>query len=183
MRRTGFLGLSLFLLCAVVVSTLPAFGQEKQPQAKTKPEYDAYLALYNEKDPAKKAPLGEKFITDFKESDFIPNAYTMTIKAYSDSKNWAKVMETADRAVGIPGDDNKWKAYAFEYSMIAGQNANNVDKIISYGDKLLETDPANLNAMITVSAVIPAKLPADEAGKKAALDKASQLASKALEGV
>jgi hypothetical protein len=183
MKRTGYLGISLFLMLALVITALPGFGQEKQPQAKTRPEYDAYLALFNEKDPAKKAPLGEKFITDFKESDFIPNAYTMIIGAYTASKNWAKVMENADKAVALPGADNKLKAYANANAMIAAQNTNNLDKVIQYGEKVLAIDPNELNTMITLSAVIPAKLPADEAGKKAALDKAHDLATKALAGI
>src|SRR6185295_3676655 len=99
MKRTSYLGVSLFLMFALVVSALPGFGQEKTPQAKTRPEYDAYLALYNEKDPAKKAALGEKFITDFKESDYIPNAHNYIIGGYAGAKNWAKVIEAADRAV------------------------------------------------------------------------------------
>src|SRR5262245_54592695 len=179
MRRTGFLGLSLFLLCALVVSALPAFSQEKQPQAKTRPEYDAYLALYNEKDPAKKAPLGEKFITDFKDSEFLLNAHTMIIGAYTGAKTWAKVIEAADRAAALPNADNKLMAYAYANAMIAAQNTNNIDRVISYGEKVLAIDPNDLNTMITLSAVIPAKLPSDEAGKKAALDKASDLATKA----
>ena len=85
MRRTGHLGLSL-LLILVLVSALPGSGlaaQARQPQAKTQPEYNAYLALFNEKDPAKKAELGEKFIADFKESDFVPNAYKMIVGGYA----------------------------------------------------------------------------------------------------
>ena len=183
MRRTGYTGLSLFLLCALMVSALPGFAQEKQPQAKTRPEYDAYLALYMEKDPAKKSALGEKFIADYKDSEFIPNAHTMIIKAYTDEKNWAKVIEAADRAVALPTSDNKLKAYAYANAMIASQNTNNIDKVISYGEKVLAITPDDLNTMITLSAVIPAKLPADAAGKNAALDKASDLATKALSGV
>ena len=183
MKRTGFLGLSLLLLCALVVSALPGFAQEKQPQAKTRPEYDAYLALYNEKEPAKKAALGEKFITEFKDSDFIPNAHTMIVKAYTDEKNWAKVVESADRAAALPNADNKLKAYAYANAMIASQNTNNIDKVISYGEKVLAITPDDLNTMITLSAVIPMKLPTDAAGKTAALDKANDLATKALAGV
>src|SRR5207253_6802505 len=98
-------------------------------------------------------------------------------------KNWAKVIEAADRAVTVPGVDDKFKAYAYANAMIASQNTNNIDKVISYGDKVLAIDPNDLNTLITLSAVIPAKLPADEAGKKAALDKAQDLATKALTGV
>jgi len=162
---------------------MPGLGQAKQPQAKTPQEYDAYLALYNEKDPVKKAALGEKFITDFKESDYIPSAYQYVIGSYATAKNWAKVIETADKAAAIPGADNRLKGYAYGNAMIAAQNTNNLDKVITYGDKVLEIDPNDLNALIALSAVIPAKLPADEAGKKAGLDRAASLAGKALAGI
>src|SRR5262245_34099215 len=122
MKRTGYLGVSLLLLFTLVASSLPTFAQEKQPQAKTRPEYDAYLALFNEKDPAKKAALGEKFIADFKESEFIPNAHTFIIGAYTNSKNWAKVIEAADRAAAIPNAETKLKLYAYANAMIAAQN-------------------------------------------------------------
>ncbi len=183
MKRTGYLGLSLFLLFALAASALPSFAQDKQPQAKTRPEYDAYLGFYNEKDPVKKAALGEKFITDFKESDYIPQAHIFIISAYTDAKNWGKVMESADRAVALPGADNKLKIFANANAMNAGQNSNNVDKVISYGDKLLALDPTNLAALVTVSGAIPVKLPTEDGPKKAALDKAEDLAKKGLAGV
>jgi tetratricopeptide (TPR) repeat protein len=183
MKRTAYLGILLFLPVVLVASALQGFGQAKQPQFKTRPEYDAAMLVYNEKDPAKRAAAGEKFIADFKESEYIPNAYIFTIGGYNNSKNWAKAMETADRAVTLPNADNTLKEYAFEQAMVAAQNANNVDKVISYGDKLLGVNPTNLNAMITVSAMIPQKLPSDEAGKKAALDKAEDLAKKGLTGI
>src|SRR5438132_7567001 len=110
MKRTGYLGLSLFLLLALVVSALPGFGQDKSQdkpkQAKTRPEYDAYIAFYSEKDPVKKAPLGEKFIADFKESDYIPDAHMGIIGAYTAAKNWPKVIERAEKALAWSGADN-----------------------------------------------------------------------------
>jgi len=74
MKRTGYQGLSvsIVLVLALVAAALPGFGQaaqSKQPQAKTQAEYNAYKALYDEQNPQKKAELGEKFLTDFKESD------------------------------------------------------------------------------------------------------------------
>jgi tetratricopeptide (TPR) repeat protein len=183
MKRTGYLGVSLFLLCVLALTALPGFAQDKQPQPKTRPEYDAYVAVFNEKDPAKKAALAEKFIADFKDSEMIPNAYTMMIGAFRDTKNWAKVTDAADQAVALPAADNKLKVYAYVNAMNAAQNLNNIDKVVSYGDKVLAIDPNELNTMITLSAVIPAKLPADAAGKNAALDKASGLATKALTSI
>jgi hypothetical protein len=181
MRRTGHLGLSL-LLILVLVSALPGSGlaaQARQPQAKTQPEYNAYLALFNEKDPAKKAELGEKFIVDFKESDFVPNAYKMMVGGYAATSNWAKVMDTADRAAALPGADNGLKEYAYTNAMIAAQNQNNVDKLLSYGNQVLAVNPNSLQALLLVSGAIPVKYSTD----KAQLDKAADMATKALAGI
>ncbi len=181
MRRTGYLGLSL-LLILVLVSALPGSGlaaQARQPQAKTQPEYNAYLALFNEKDPAKKAELGEKFTADFKESDFVPNAYKMIVGGYAATSNWAKVMDAADRAAALPGADNGLKEYAYTNAMIAAQNQNNVDKLLSYGDKVLAVNPNSLQALLLVSGAIPVKYSTD----KAQLDKAADMATKALAGI
>ena len=183
MRRTGYLGVSLLLLLALLISALPVLGRAQQPQAKTTAEYNGYLALYNEKDPAKKAGLGEKFIAEFKESDFIPQAHTMIVGAYMGAKNYPKVMEAADRAVTIPNADNKLKHYAWANAMVAAQNLNDLDKAIGYGEKVLTIDPNDLNALVTLSGLIPAKLPTDAAAKNAALDKAERYATTALKGV
>ena len=184
MRRTSYLGVSLLLIVALGV---PAFSQAPPaptgPQPKTQAEYNAYKALYDEKDAAKKAELGEKFLTDFKDSDFITNTYTMIIGAYSRAQNWAKVMEATDRAVVFPKADMRLKTFALENAMVAAQQTNNFEKIVEYGDKLLAIDPNNLNAMITLSSMIPERLPMDEAAKKAALDKALNLATRAMAGV
>jgi tetratricopeptide (TPR) repeat protein len=181
MKRTWYLGISLLLIVALGV---PAFSQAPpQPQAKTQAEYNAYKALYDEQNPQKKAELGEKFLTDFKDSDFVGQSYTMLIGAYSRAQNWAKVMEAADRAVMFPKADMRLKTFAMENAMVAAQQANNFEKILEYGDKLLAIDPNNLNAMITLSSMIPERLPMDEAAKKAALEKANTLAMKAMGGV
>jgi heat shock protein HspQ len=181
MRRTGYLGISLLLVFALAASALPGFGQAaapaaqaKQPQAKTQAEYTAYVAFFNEKDPVKKAGLGEKFIVDFKETDFMSASYNQIITAYTQAQNWAKVIDAAERAANSPGAD---------HAMVASQNLNKIDDVLKYGDRVLAIDPNDLNTMITLSAVIPSKLPSDEAGKKASLDKAQDLARRALTGI
>ena len=183
MRRTGYLGVSLFLILVLAVSALQSYGQAAPARQQTQAEYNAYKAVYDQQDPAKKAELGEKFLTDFKDSGYIANTYTIIIGAYARVPNWAKVMDAADRAGASPVADSKLKAFGYANAMIAAQNTNNVDKVLLYGDKVLAIDPNDLNTMITLSAVIPVRLPADEAGKKAALDKASTLATKALAGI
>jgi tetratricopeptide (TPR) repeat protein len=186
MRRTGYLGIALLLVLALATTALPGFGQAAQaqgPRYKSTAEGTAYVAFFNEKDPVKKAAAGEKFITDFKDSDFVNNSYILIIGAYTASQNWAKVIDASDRAVASPGADNKVKAFAYANAMVASQNQNQIDKVLSYGEKVLSIDPSDLNALITLATVIPAKLPTDDAGKKASLDKAEGYAKKALGGV
>jgi tetratricopeptide (TPR) repeat protein len=176
MKKTGYLGLSLLLISALA---LPGLTQQA-PAYKSTAEGNAYLTLYNEQNPQKKAELGEKFLTDFKDSDFRPQAFQMVIRSYANAQNWAKVMETADKlSTLVPNADNNTKLFAYENAMLAGQQSNQFPKIIEYGDKVLATDPNNLNAQITISSMLPERLPTDEAGKKAALDQAFDLASKA----
>jgi tetratricopeptide (TPR) repeat protein len=184
MKRAGYLGVSLSLVLALAAAAVPGFGQAAQQlKYKSTAEGTAYVAFFNEKDPVKKAAAGEKFITDFKDSEFLNNAYILTIGAYTMSQNWAKVIDAAERAVASPGADNKVKGFAYENAMAASQNTNQIDKVLAYGDKALEVDPNSLNAMFTLATVIPVKLPADEAGKKAALDRAEGLARRALNGI
>lgn len=184
MTRTCYLGLSLLLIVALGV---PAFSQQAPapagPQAKTPAEYNAYKAVYDQQAPAQKAELAEKFLTDYKESELTVQAYTMLISAYAKAQNWAKVMDAADRAAAFPKADARLKGFAFGNAMVAAQQANVFEKIVEYGDKLLAVDPNDLNAMITLSSMIPERLPADEAAKKASLEKANTLATKAMAGV
>src|SRR5215831_3883111 len=154
MKRTGYLGMSLFLIAIVALAALPGFGQAAQgktPQLRTQPEYNSYTACLNEKaDFAKKADLCEKFVNEFKDSDFLVNGYKMIIQSYLQTKNWQKVMETADKLVALPAADNASKDYAYESALTAAQNANNLDKVIAYGEKDLTVNPNNLNTLIVL---------------------------------
>jgi hypothetical protein len=180
MRRTSYLGLSLSLILAFA---LLGFSQARAPQPKSTAEYNAYMAVYTEQDAVKKAAAGEKFLADFKESDFIVQTHRALIGAYTKAQNWPKVMEAADRAAASPGADDGLKAFAYANAMGAAQSTNNVERVISYGDRVLAIAPNDIDTMMVVSAMIPTKLPPDAAGKKAALDKAQALASKALAAV
>src|SRR5215831_8679811 len=133
MKRTGYLGMSLFLIAIVALAALPGFGQAAQgktPQLRTQPEYNSYTACFNEKaDFAKKADLCEKFVNEFKDSDFLVNGYKMIIQSYLQTKNWQKVMDTADKLVALPAADSSTKEDAYYSAMAAAQNAGNIGKI------------------------------------------------------
>jgi tetratricopeptide (TPR) repeat protein len=176
MKRTYYWGFFLLLMVALAI---PAIGQQ-QPQAKTKAEYDAYLAFFNEANPQTKAQLGEKFLTDFADSDFRQDSYTLLVRAYTQSQTWAKVMETAEKfTAAFPDADAPKKAFVYENAMAAAQQTNNFEKIVDYGEKVLGVDTNNLNASLTLASMLPERLPQDEAAKNAALDKAMTYATKA----
>jgi hypothetical protein len=185
MRRTGYLGMSLFLILILMVAELPglAQGTAPAPAPKTQAEYKDYVAAFDEKDPAKKAELAEKYVAAYKDADpaMIPSAYSLIIGGYTNSKNWAKVIDAADRAAALPNVDTRTKAFAYANAMSAAQNMTpqNVDKVIEYGQKVLSVAPTDLNTMIVLATAIPQKYPGD----KAHLDEAAQLATKALAGL
>lgn len=179
MKKIASLGFSSLLILALAVP-----GLSQQPQPKSRVEYDTYIAFFNERVPAKKAELGEKFMVDHKDSLFRLDAYTLLIGAYTQAQNWAKVQETADKfGAEFPNAEVNKKVFVFENAMAAGQQANSFDKALEYGDKVLAAQPDNVSALITVSGILVEKIPTDEAAKNAALARAYDLASKAIEGV
>lgn len=173
--------MSLFLILILMVAELPGRAQATQAAPKTQAEYNDYRAAYDEKDPAKKAELAEKYITTYKESDpaMIPSAYSLVISGYVNSKNWAKVMDAADRIAALSTADNRTKAFANANAMMAAQNLNDINNILKYGDAVLAITPDDLNTLVMMSTVIPQKYP----GNKAQLDKAADLANKGLAGI
>lgn len=180
MRKGGYLKVSLFAAITLVISSAkPGFAQaaqNKSPQTRTVPEFNSYNDCYKETDFAKKAELCEKFVDGFKDSDFVVNGYKLIIQSYYQTRNWQLLMDTADKATALPVVDNSFKDYAYQAAMLAAQNANNFDKCISYGDRVLALDPDNLTALVTVSTVIPQKSSTD----LAQLSRAAEFAHKAL---
>jgi tetratricopeptide (TPR) repeat protein len=175
MKKASYLGISLLLILVLSTSGFSQAG----PRAKTQAEYDMYLGFFNEKDPAKKAAVGEKFLEAFKDSEFVPGTRLGIFTAYMNAKNCAKTMEWADRIAGLPTTTNEQKVGVFLGAMECAQGANNAAKVIEYGEKTLGIDANNLNAQLTLATTIPEALPQD----KAALTKAEGYAGKAIAGV
>ena len=141
----------LQLVYCVSLSVAPLFSQaaaeQKQPQAKTKAEYDAYMLLYNEAAPAKKAELATKFLTDHPETEFKMFVYQMQIDSYArlQPPNVDKVVETGEKFErDFPQADNATKKFVMQRMMTSYQQKNDFAKTVEYGDKLLAIDPKDL---------------------------------------
>lgn len=101
----------LFLTFAVLagLTSMPgaAWGappQAKQRQMKTKDEYDAYMAMNNEKDPNKKLSLADAFVDKFKDSDFRDMAYAQKMAAYQQLGKVAEALDAGRKALDINPD-------------------------------------------------------------------------------
>jgi hypothetical protein len=58
------------------------------------------------------------------------------------------------------------------------QQLNNFDKTVEYGDKLLALNPKDLPALLTLSSILPERLPQAEDKKAQQLEKAMEVARK-----
>jgi hypothetical protein len=166
------------------LSGAPLFSQaaaeQKSPQAKTKAEYDAYMALYSEGAPAKKVELAAKFLAENPETEFKMFVYQMQIDSYARLGNVDKVVETGEKfATDFPQADNNTKKFVMQRMMTSYQQKNDFAKTVEYGDKLLAIDPKDLPSLLTLSSILPERLPTEEDKKAAQLNKALDYSNRA----
>jgi tetratricopeptide (TPR) repeat protein len=188
MHRCKRLALSVAGGCLLLLISAPLLRaqaenkptEQKQPQAKTKAEYDAYLAMYNEQDPNKKVDLASKFLTDFPDSEFKPYIYQIQISTYAQMGKPDKIVEVGEKfSTDFPQADNNTKTWVFQRVMQAYQQQNNFEKTVEYGDKLLALNPKDLPALLTLASILPERLPQAEDKKAQQLEKAMEIAQRA----
>lgn len=89
---------------------------KRPPTAKTKPEYDQYLAAVNTADPVQAETLAREFEAQFPKSELLPFLYQQVMGKY--------------------------------------QKADNSDKTLDMGRKVLQYDPDNVGALVMVATVL-----------------------------
>lgn len=118
--------LSLGIAGALNVWAPMALAQEgagsKQPY--TMPEYNSYQACATDKNPASQVKCFDDFFAKYPNSALLIYAYPIDYQAYSQLKNWPKVIEFADKLVGLGdkvGPNEKYGALyarAYAYNML-----------------------------------------------------------------
>jgi tetratricopeptide (TPR) repeat protein len=83
----------------------PQAAQAKQPGWKSRDEYEAFMAMANEKDPNKKISGAEAFIQKFADSDFKAVAYAQEIQAYFQLGDSAKAIDAAKKVLELDPDN------------------------------------------------------------------------------
>src|SRR5271157_790652 len=77
----------------------------KAPSWKSRDEYDAYMAMANEKDPNKRIQLAEAFLTKYANSDFKEGAYVIEMQTYQAQTQPDKAIDAAHKVLQANPDN------------------------------------------------------------------------------
>lgn len=89
----------------------PQAAQAKQPQWKSREEYDSLTAMANEKDPKKRISLAEAFVQKFSNSDFKANAYVAVMQSYQQLGDSSNAIEAGKKALEADPDNLQALSY------------------------------------------------------------------------
>jgi tetratricopeptide (TPR) repeat protein len=177
MKRTLVNGTLALLL--IGAATLSGFAQNVNW---TGNQYPEYMAVFNEKDEAKKAALAEKYLADHKTADpvILTQIYQFMLLGYAKSGNWPKTLESVERMDAATKLTDAEKKQYVQIGLLAASNSKNNAKTIEYAEKVLKDDPKNFNALITLSGVLSATVPASGPPKDAHIERTLKVTKDAL---
>jgi tetratricopeptide (TPR) repeat protein len=134
-RRVAVLAISVSL-CLLLGNPNNTRAQAAAPgqdagkqQPYTMPEYNAEQACGNDKNPTSQVKCLDDFVSKYPNSNLLIYVYPMYYQAYSQLKNWPKVIESADKLVALGdkvGPNEKYgalyaRAFAFNNLSAAEQ--------------------------------------------------------------
>jgi len=118
LKRVAGLAMSAslcWMLGSAATAQAPAGGQDnKQPY--TMPEYNAEQACANDKNPSSQVKCLDDFVSKYPNSNLLIYVYPMYYQAYFQSKNYAKVIEYADKMVALGDKADANSKYAALYA-------------------------------------------------------------------
>jgi hypothetical protein len=147
-RRVAVLGISAAMytvLGSASIVAAQAAGQEagKQPPY-TMPEYNAEQACGADKNPTSQVKCLDDFVAKYPNSNLLIYVYPMYYQAYSQLKNWPKVIEATDKLVALGekvGANERYgalyaRAFAFNNLSATDQAAQAKGAMAASGDGL-----------------------------------------------
>ena len=141
------MGIALAALCLLLAGALtlraqaPAPGQETgapKAQPYTLAEYNAYKACEGETNPAAKIKCLDDFVAKYPNSALLNFIYPLYTQAYGMQKNYAKVIEYADKLAGLCDKIEPGACFNAYYTHCAAYNALITDP----AQKAAAADPA-----------------------------------------
>ncbi len=130
----------------------------KAPSWKSRDEYDAYMAMANEKDPNKKIQLAEAFLTKYANSDFKEGAYVIEMQIYQQQNQPDKAIEAAHKVLQAnPDNPDALRFLSFVFPFMYKGDAPDHDA------KLAEAETEAKHGLEVVQKLQkPANLPEDQ---------------------
>ena len=119
MKRVAGLAMSAslcWMLGSAATAQAPAGGQDAGKQPYTMPEYNAEQACANDKNPSSQVKCLDDFVSKYPNSNLLIYAYPMYYQAYFQLKNYAKVIEYADKMVALGDKADANSKYAALYA-------------------------------------------------------------------
>lgn len=139
---------SLCFLLGNAISTRAGQAPDASKPQYTMPEYNAEQACANDHNPASQVKCLDDFVSKYPNSALLIYVYPMYTQDYSQTKNWAKVIETADKLVAMGdkvGPNEKYgalyaRAFAFN-NLPAAEQANQAKGAIAAAEAGLKLVP------------------------------------------
>jgi tetratricopeptide (TPR) repeat protein len=119
MKRVAGLAMSAslcWMLGLTASAQAPAAGQDAGKQPYTMPEYNAEQACGNDKNPSTQVKCLDDFVAKYPNSNLLIYVYPMYYQAYFQQKNYAKVIEYADKMVALGDKADANAKYAALYA-------------------------------------------------------------------
>src|SRR5437868_3736769 len=169
MKRNIYFGCSLLMTTVLATAfAIPLLAQD---------DGTSYAEFFAEQDQAKKATMGEKFLVDYKQSQYVDPVYRTILRIYYKANNWPKVLDLAGKLDQLDSSmEAKNKPEVYSLAMDAAQKSNNAPQVLVFGEKILGVMPDDFNALSTLSSTILFSSPNDPA----AIDKAAGYAARAM---
>jgi tetratricopeptide (TPR) repeat protein len=154
----------LIALGILVMPADPALAQATSSQTPyTIPEYNAYQAAHAETNPQNQVKLLDDFVAKFPNSTLLPYIYQLYMAAYTQLKNYPKVIDSADKLLAM-GDkvDAATKLGALQ-ARVQSFSASFDPKAADAHDQLIkERDAARQGATLLTAYAKPANSPASD---------------------
>ena len=106
-----------------VYAQAPAAGQDATAPKYTMAEYNAYQACAAEKAPAALLKCLDDFVSKYPNSTLLNYVYPLYYQAYSAQKNYAKMMESADKLAALGDKVDALTRFNAYYSHVAAYSA------------------------------------------------------------
>jgi hypothetical protein len=125
--------LAVLALCLLSLNAMPAAAQDAGAaaggqQKYTMAEYNAYTAAANEKNPAAQLKALDDFVAKYPNSSLLNYVYPLYYQNYAVQKNFAKVIEYADKEIALGDKASPTERYqAYSARAFAFNNTPNPD--------------------------------------------------------